>query len=132
MSWNCVRMTKSPMYRILSVSRDDLFLLNRNDVLAAAGFSVISPREPEDTTALAAGERVHAVIIGHSVEPPLRRSIIEKIRAAYPQCIVCFVYAAPQATGEPLADVSVDVTREPERLIIALQERLPNDEARAS
>lgn len=120
------------MYRILSVSRNDLLMLNRNDVLAVAGFSVISPREPEQTAALALQEQVDAVVIGHSVEPPLRHCIIEELRVVCPQCVICFVYAAPDNTGEPLADVSVDVTDGPERLVVALQDRLPGIETRAA
>jgi hypothetical protein len=113
------------MYRVLSISRNIRLLLSRNDVLAMAGFSVISPKYPEQAPLLAATEQVDAAIIGHSVDLPLRRSLISEIRRACPNCVICFVYAAPDTTGEPLADISLDVTHGPEPLILALQERLP-------
>jgi len=112
------------MYRIISVSRNVHRLLERSNVLAMAGFSVMSPR-PEEASILAALQQVDAVVIGHSVEASLRQNIISDLRQFCPQCLICFVYAAPETAGEPLADVSLDVTSGPESLIVALQERLP-------
>src|SRR5215472_3336979 len=113
------------MYRILSISRNVRLLLARNDLLALAGFSVISPIHPEQCAILAAREQVDALVIGHSVEPNLRRSVIKELRSLSPRCLICFVYAAPEACGEPLADVSLDVTNGTDPLIGYLQERLP-------
>jgi hypothetical protein len=84
------------MYRILSTSRNVRLLLERNSILAVAGFSVISPRYPEQTPLLAAQEQVDAVIIGHSVDPFVRKSIIRDLRRVCPGCVICFVYAAPE------------------------------------
>ena len=69
------------MYRVLSISKNVHLLLSRNDILAVAGFSVISPKEVEQAPALAAQEKVDAVVIGHSVEPSLRQEIITEVRA---------------------------------------------------
>ena len=113
------------MYRVLSISRNVRLLLDRNHVLALAGFSVISPKEPEHAAALASQQQVDAVVIGHSVEPPQRQSIIAEVRRACPKCLVGFVYAAPDTRGEPMADFSLDVTAGPEPLVLELQERLP-------
>lgn len=120
------------MYRILSISRNVRLLLERNDILAMAGFSVISPKHPEEASRLAAQERVDALVIGHSVDAELRKSIIDDLRRECPGCLVCFVYAAPDTQGEPLADVSLDVTHGPESLVIALQQRLPKGSTAAS
>lgn len=90
-----------------------------------AGFSVISPRYPEQAPLLAAQQQVDAVIIGHSIDPFVRKSIIRELRRICPGCIICFVYAAPETKGESLADTSLDVTSGPEPLIRVLQERLP-------
>ena len=120
------------MYRVLSTSRNVRLLLSRNDVLAMAGFSVISPKLPEQAPALAAQEQVDAVVIGHSIGAALRRSIITKLRQLCPNCIICFVYAAPDTAGEPLADISLDVTNGPEPLVLALQERLPRKRTKVS
>jgi hypothetical protein len=115
------------MYRILSTSRNVRLLLDRNSVLALAGFSVISPKYPEQTPSLAAQEKVDAVIIGHSVDPFIRKSIIRDLRSTCPRCVICFVYAAPETKGESLADASLDVTDGPKALIRLLQERLPRN-----
>ena len=117
------------MYRVLSISRNVGLLLSRNDILAMAGFSVVSPRHPEQAAELAAQEEVDAVIIGHSVDPLLRKSLIKQLRRIRPSCIICFVYVAPDSEGEPLADISLDVTTGPEPLILTLQDRLPRDKA---
>ena len=120
------------MYRVLSISRNVRLLLSRNHVLALAGFSVMSPREPEQAAALAAQQAVDAVIIGHSIMGRQRKSIIHDVRRVCPQCLIGFVFVAPDVQGEPLADFSLDVTQGPEPLITALLERLPPKQARRS
>ena len=117
------------MYRILSISRNVRLLLSRNDAISLAGFSVITPRHPEQAAILASQERVDAVVIGHSIEPSLRKSVIDEVRAICPGCLVCYVYTAPDTSGEPLADVSLDVTRGTEPLITYLQKQLPREKA---
>jgi hypothetical protein len=117
------------MYNILSVSRNTRLLLHRNNALALYGFRVVSPRQPEETPFLALQQKVDAVVIGHSVEPESRAIIIEAVRRLCPGCVIVFVYAKPETTGEPLADVSLNVTNGPEPLIHDLQERLPRSAA---
>lgn len=117
------------MYRILSISRNVGLLLSRNDAISLAGFSVISPRHPEQAAILASQERVDAVVIGHSIEPSLRNAVIGELRIVCPGCLVCYVYTVPETRGEPLADVSLDVTAGNEPLIAYLQEQLPRRKA---
>ena len=112
------------MYRVLSISRNVRLLLSRNNVLATAGFSVISLINPEEAPVFAAQQQIDAVVIGHSVSSAVRKSLITVLRHLCPSCVVCFVYAASRATEEPLADVSLDVTSGSEPLLMALQERL--------
>jgi hypothetical protein len=112
------------MYNILTISRNTRLLLGRNDTLALAGFRVVSPRTPEETPFLALQQNVDAVIIGHSVEPEVRRIAIEAIRTLCPHCLIAFVYVG-QPQQEPLADISLDVTRGNEPLVNWLQNRLP-------
>jgi len=113
------------MYRVLSISRNVRLLLDRNSILALAGFSVISPKRPEEAPLLASQETVDAVVIGHSVDSATRKMLIKELRRLCPGCLICFVYAAPESEGEPLADVSLDVTKGPEPLIVFLEDRLP-------
>ena len=98
-----------PMYNILSVSRNTRLLLSRNDTLALAGFRVISPRTPEEAPFLALQQDVEAIIVGHSVEPEVRKTLIYAIRHLCPQCLVFFVYVG-ESQEERLADASIDVT----------------------
>jgi hypothetical protein len=113
------------MYRVLSTSRNVRLLLERNSILALAGFSVVSPKRPEEAPLLASQESVDAVVIGHSVDSTTRKNIITDLRRLCPGCLICFVYAAPETEGERLADVSLDVTKGPEPLIVFLEDRLP-------
>ena len=112
------------MYRILSVSRNVRLLITRNDALAIAGYSVVSPREPGDALLIIAQQPIDAVVIGHSVEPILRKQLICELRKLKPGMPILFVYAAPQTTGESMADVSIDVTSGPQALIAAMQDRI--------
>ena len=72
------------------------------------------------------------LVIGHSVDANLRRTVIAELRRECPDCIICFVYVAPHKEGEALADVSLDVTRGAEPLVLALQERLPKTTGRGA
>ena len=117
------------MYRILSTSRNVQLLLFRNNALAMAGFSVISPKHPEQAPILAAQEEVDAVIIGHSVDSATRRQLIVELRRWCPRCLICFVYQLPDEGKEPLADASLDVTKGPDPLITFLEERLPRNKS---
>jgi hypothetical protein len=120
------------MYRVLSISRNVRLLLDRNQVLALAGFSVVSPKHPEQAPLLASQQNVDAVVIGHSIEASQRRTIIAEVRRRCPHCLIGFVYAAPDTAGEPLADFSLDVSDGPEPLVLELQERLPRTGPKAS
>ncbi len=112
------------MPRILSISRNPRLLAVRNDALALAGYSVACPRQPNEAILLVAKENFDGVVIGHSVEPEIRRALIPAIRNLQPHVPILFVYAPPD-TGEPLAEVSVDITFGPMPLIEALQQRVP-------
>ncbi len=112
------------MYHILSVSRNVRLLITRNDALAIAGYSVVSPRNPSDAPLILSQQQIDAVVIGHSVEPLLRKQLIAAIRKLKHKMPIFFVYTAPQTTGEPLADISIDVTAGPQALIAAMQERI--------
>jgi hypothetical protein len=115
------------MYKIVSVSRNTRLLMQRNDTLALAGFRVISPRVPEQAPYLAFEQRVDALIIGHSVEPHMRETIVEMLRRLCPHCLIVFAYVG-ERQSEPLADVSLDVTNGNEPVINFLQDRLPRQQ----
>lgn len=111
------------MFNILSVSRNTRLLLQRNDTLALAGFRVVSPRTPEQAPYLAFEKDVDAVIIGHSVEPEMRRTLIEMLTRLCPKCTIVFVYVG-EKQEEPLADLSINVTTGNEPLVTALEQHL--------
>ena len=107
--------------RILSVSANTRLLVTRNDALSLAGYNVVSPHRPEDTAALLARSHFDAVVIGHSLAPEIRASIIQASRQIAPQVPVIFVYVEPDSEVEPLADFSVEVS-DPVNLIRALEQ----------
>jgi len=109
--------------RILSVSSNTHLLLTRNDTLSLAGYNVVSPHKPEDTAELLARSQFDAVIIGHSVAPEIRASIIGTARKIAPRVPIIFVYVAPAFDTEPLADYSVEVS-DPVNLVRALEKPL--------
>ena len=96
------------MYTVLSVSRDEHLLLQRNDALAMCGYRVVSPRLVEDAPLLASEKHVDALVVGESVEAQNRTSLISAIRRLRPSCVVLFVYTGSSEKREPLADVSVN------------------------
>ncbi len=113
------------MPRLLSISRNPRLLATRNDALALAGFTVVSPRSPEQTMLLLHQEHFDAVIIGHSVEPQLRRQLIASIRDASPDLPIAYVFApGDDPETEPLADFSVDISHGPMALLQALRTHL--------
>jgi DNA-binding NtrC family response regulator len=112
------------MYRIVSVSNNLRLLINRNDALAIAGYSVVSPRVPEETPLLLHRERADAVVIGHSIPAEERETLIAAIRAVTPALPIIFVYQKPAGAPEPRADVSLDVTDSPGPLIEYLVAKL--------
>ncbi len=113
------------MPRLLSISRNPRLLATRNDALALAGFTVVSPRVPEQALLLLHQEHFDAVILGHSVEPELRKQLISSIRDASPDLPIAFVFLPAEDPGkEPLADFVVDISHGPMALLQALGDRL--------
>ncbi len=108
------------MVRILSVSRNTHLLVKRNNALALAGYSVQSPKTPQDAPSLLAQNYFQAVIIGHSISSEQRKQIIPALRKVNPAIPIIFVYASPEPGAEPLADLCVDVADDPAELVKVL------------
>jgi hypothetical protein len=109
--------------RILSVSRNPRLLADRNDALAIAGYSVASPKEPLDAIAQFAWSQFDAVVIGHSVEPELRKRLIGALCDLQPKVPILFAHDAG-TEEEPLADVTVDTAEDPVAIIAVLDKLL--------
>jgi len=120
------------MYKVVSVSRNTSLLLRRNEALGMAGFTVISPRYPIEAPALALQRHADAFVVGESVPRAERKQLIKKVRKVCPNCLVVFVHAVPGVQTEPLADISIDVSRGLEPLITVLSERLSRSERYAA
>jgi DNA-binding response OmpR family regulator len=118
--------------RILSLSCNYGLLLTRNDLLAVAGYSVASPRRPEDAHTLFSGEIFDVVLIGDSVPPASRKQIIAELRAIRAEVPIIYVYANPKRREEPLADECVDVSHDPEPLLHAIERGLKRTTRRAA
>ena len=91
--------------KILSVSRSTPLLIGRNDMLALAGYSVSSPRQPLDAVRLLEHDGYLAVLIGHSVYPEEARVIAAKATEMGVPTI--FVYLGRVAIPE-WADLAVE------------------------
>jgi hypothetical protein len=100
---------RPPSRRLLSVSRDKPLLIGRNDMLAIAGYSVSSPREPLDAILLLQHEEYLAVLIGHSVLPGEAAAIAAKAKAL--RLSVIYVYQGNVPRPE-WADLAVDHDRD--------------------
>ncbi|HSE47667.1 MAG TPA: hypothetical protein VLA96_00505 [Terriglobales bacterium] len=111
--------------RILSISSNIGLLLTRNDLLAVAGYSVASPRRPQDAPILFSAEHFDAVLIGDSVPPRVRKELIEYFRR-HSDVPVLYVYADPRRPDEPLADECVDVSGDPQPLLRAIEHHIRN------
>ncbi len=118
--------------RILSISNNVALLITRNDALAVAGYSVASPRHPEDAPLLFRQEPFDAVLIGDSVPPPVRRQIIKELHEHDESVPIIYVFADPRRDKEPHADMCVDVTRDPEELLKALYKGIRQHNGRAA
>jgi DNA-binding response OmpR family regulator len=119
------------MPRILSVSRNPRLLSGRNNALALAGYSVASPKDAEDAAMLFSQEEFDAVIIGHSIEPDVRRELINYFRSWKPTICVVFAYTE-EAEEEALADENVDITAGPTLLLAALAKLLRKSETESA
>ena len=100
---------RPPTRRLLSVSRDTPLLIGRNDLLAIAGYSVSSPREPLDAIVLLQHDDYLAVLIGHSVLPREALVIAEKAKALNIPAIFAF---QGQVEAPVWADFAVDTQRD--------------------
>lgn len=107
--------------RILSVSTNTRLLIMRNDTLAVAGYSVVSPKEPEEAAFLLATQPFDVIVIADSLRPKKRAALISALRSIRSDIPIIFVQAGPEDVSEPLADMSVDVRNGPMALISALQ-----------
>jgi hypothetical protein len=100
--------------RLLSVSRSTPLLIGRNDMLAIAGYSVSSPREPLDGIVLLEHDRYLAVLIGHTVLTEEAEEIAEKAKSLGVAAI--FVHQGG-ATAPEWAELSVNTDSEIARLL---------------
>jgi hypothetical protein len=91
--------------KLLSVSRDTPLLIGRNDMLAIAGYSVSSPREPLDALLLLQQNDYLAALIGHSVFRDEAEVIAAKARDQ--GIVTIFVYQG-KVTVPDWADLAVE------------------------
>ena len=115
---------RSDRCRILSVSTNTRLLITRNDTLAVAGYSVASPKEPEEAAFLLATQPFDVIVIADSVRRKNRVELIRALRAIRSDIPIVFVHTGNEAS-EPLADLSVDVSSGSMALIAALDRQNP-------
>ena len=102
--------------RILSVSRDRTILLSRNDALAIAGFSVSSPKQPEEAVHILLSSEIDVIVLGHSIPKAERMALSEQFRAVKPQVPIVVLFEG-QPEEDEQADAFVPLRAGPEVLI---------------
>ncbi len=112
--------------KILSVSRDRAILIRRNDALAIAGFSVSSPRVPDESLHILLTTDIDIIILGHSIPRAERDSLSRAFRSMKPNVPIIVLYDG-QPDADEVADAFVPVREGPEVLIQAIQACLADD-----
>jgi len=112
-----------PIRRILSVSRDRAVMLARNDALAVAGFSVVSPRHPGESAQILATSDIDIILLGHSIPYQERTDLVHRYREMGAKAPVIVLYDGQPQEGE-VADAFVSIDDGPEELIHAIDECL--------
>jgi hypothetical protein len=95
--------------------------MNRNQALSTAGFAVASPRSVSDGPKLLDSDHFGAVLVGNSIPPEVRKSLIRQMRESKPLVPIVFVTVVP-GEDEPAADICVDVSKDIGKLIRVLNE----------
>lgn len=106
--------------RILSISRSTPLLIGRNDLLATAGYTVFSPKEPLDALLLLEQDPYLAVLIGHSVLEEEGSKIAEKARGLAIPAV--FIYEGTVRTPG-WADLAINSSSEMALLLSFLEQR---------
>ena len=88
-----------------------------------AGYSVASPKDPLNALEQFAQAEFDAVIIGYSIEPQLRKLLIEQFRQLRPRVPILFAYARG-TEPEPLADITIETEEDPIAAVRALFARV--------
>ena len=105
--------------KILSVSRDRTILLSRNDALAIAGFSVSSPKQPEEAVHILLTTEIDVIVLGHSIPKKERMSLSAQFREIRPGVPIIVLFEDRPEPDEK-ADAFVPLRAGPEVLIGAI------------
>lgn len=106
--------------RLLTVSRSAPLLIGRNDLLATAGYSVVSPKLPADALVLLEQGEYVAVLIGHTVYENEGEQIAQRAKDLGLPAI--FVYEG-EARSPEWADLAVDTSAQIDTLLNFLDQR---------
>ena len=105
--------------KILSVSRERSILLSRNGALAIAGFSVSSPRNPEEAIHILRSAKIDVIVLGHSIPKTERMALAAQFRSVKPGVPIIVLLEGKPEEGET-ADAFVPLRAGPEVLIGAI------------
>ncbi len=105
--------------KILSVSRERGTMLARNDALAIAGFSVSSPKTPEEAIPILLTTDIDVILLGHSIPKAERKTLAAQFRALRPKVPIIVLFDEHPDEDEE-ADAFVPLRAGPEVLIGAI------------
>ena len=107
---------------ILSVSRDERLLHVRQMVLESAGWHVVTTTDALDALRWAGTKHFDAVVLGHSIPPPERVSLAQKIKIVGPDIpIVMVCVHGDNAFSKEFADARVGSLDGPAVLVNAVR-----------
>ncbi|HVP42738.1 MAG TPA: hypothetical protein VMS96_04870 [Terriglobales bacterium] len=112
-------MVSGSTKKILSVSRERSTLLARNDALAIAGFSVSSPKTPEEAIHILLTMEIDVIVLGHSIPKEERMGLAAQFRALKPAVPIIVLFEDRPGEDEK-ADAFVPLRAGPEVLIGAI------------
>ena len=103
--------------RILSISSDYSVFQTRNQVLTAAGFEVVGCFRGEGALQIFAQDSFVGVVIGGSVPKETRHVLVQEFKRLRPSVLVVIVERPGESMDTDGADMVVESTDGPQRLI---------------
>jgi DNA-binding NtrC family response regulator len=121
----------APQITVLSVGRAGPLFTKRNNLLAKAGFTVVTATTPEEAIRTAKSAHPRTVVIGHRVPPAERLEILRSIRRVDSTVTAILIYDQKIDSAE-MADAILNVHGDPRDLIQTVHYLLSKPAARKS
>lgn len=115
-----------PHATVLTVSRDEIVLYSRNEILRQAGYKVLSTLDETEAVVIAHNEPIDAVVLGDSIPCEDRNALVRAIRAVNRSAAILVLCLGCDPVP-PEADGSMDSLDGAKRLLDLLGQMLNRD-----